>query len=84
MAGAKSSLKPRATNNFAIMNIGPISMCIGLSNSAGLRRSKLAWPIICKAQPAMNKPAAMNQTAGPLTWVAITVAAKRSRTTATD
>jgi hypothetical protein len=24
MAGAKSSLKPRATNNFAIMNIGPI------------------------------------------------------------
>jgi hypothetical protein len=41
---AKSRLKPRATNSFATTNIGPISRCIGLSMSAGLRCSNSACP----------------------------------------
>ena len=82
MRAARSRLKPRATKSFATINIGLMSICIGLSSNAGRRSSQEECPTICNAQPTTKSVAVVAHIHATPTCLVIVAAVIRSGTTA--
>src|SRR5215469_4073238 len=78
--GSRSGRSPSATYILAKTNIGLMSMCIGLSRSAGQPPSKYLWPKTCIAQPMTKSAIAMVQTQATLACAAIKAAISSSGT----